>query len=199
VTAIDNLVQQIPLLKEVADSALAEKVAQTWEDAIERSAFDGPDDIPQSLHIPTRSLLKHTNEVAYMANWMLNWSGEAFAVEVDRDQILAAAILHDVDKMVAFQQTSDGTFEYAAGYNVRRDHGPVGAEIARSRGIAEDVTELIRLHSPFGLHEGLPATLAGTIIHYADLGAADVGAIEAHCVPVHSRSHLVQGHKEVTT
>lgn len=186
-----NFEEAIPAIGELTDAKLRRQVVDTWEAVSEQSPFGSPDRVVSSIHIPERDLLTHTNEVATMAQWMLDWSEQYFGTSPDRDVILAAAILHDIDKMVAFRRNEDGTLAYSDGWVQTRDHGPTGARIAQRCGVSDSISELIRLHSPFGEHEGLPGNVAGTIIHYADLGAADLGAVLVNRTPVHERSHLV--------
>ena len=78
---------------------------------------------------------------------------------------------------------------YGDGYT-GKDHGAVGAMIAREHGVPDSVTELVRVHSPFA-SIGLPGTPEGTIVHYADYIANDFASILMGVEPVHSAMRMV--------
>ena len=77
------------------------------------------------------------------------------------------------------------------GYSVR-DHGPAGAALAESYGVPAGVCELIRHHAPFNYDGHLPATAEGTILHYADLAAFDLAAINIGAQPIHAISVMLK-------
>jgi putative nucleotidyltransferase with HDIG domain len=179
----------IPAIAEIGDSTLRDAVADSWQAVVERSPYDSLDDVPQSPVIPDRSLLKHVNEVNDRALYLHTTAVETYGLVVDRDCAIATAILHDLDKPLLYRY--DGvTFSYGEGYT-GKDHGAVGAAIAREHGVPEAVAELVRIHSPFATGIGLPGTPEGTIVHYADYIANDFASILMGVEPVHSSMRMV--------
>jgi putative nucleotidyltransferase with HDIG domain len=178
----------IPAIAEIGDGSLRDAVASSWQAVLTRSPYGSLDDVPQSPVIPDRSLLKHMNEVNDHALYLHATAVDTFGLVVDRDCALATAILHDLDKPLLYRY--DGiNFSYADGYT-GKDHGAVGADIAREHGVPGRVTELVRVHSPFA-SIGLPGTPEGTIVHYADYIANDFASLLMGVEPVHSSMRMV--------
>ena len=181
--------KHIPAIAEIHDESLRDAVAKSWEAVVARSPYDSLDDVPQSPVIPDRSLLKHVNEVNDRALWLHEFAVATYGLVIDRDCALATAILHDLDKPLLYRY--DGvTFSYGEGYT-GKDHGAVGAAIAREHGVPEAVAELVRIHSPFATGIGLPGTAEGTIVHCADYISNDFASILMGVEPVHSSMRLV--------
>jgi putative nucleotidyltransferase with HDIG domain len=145
----------------------------------------------QSPNAPGRSLLLHVNEVDDLAIEFIRYARVRFGLYPDHDVTLAAAILHDVDKVLIYERRADGEVSYRAPYS-SADHGPKGAEIALSCGVPEDIAGLVRDHSPFNHAGHLPGTIEGTIVHYADLTAADLAAVQQGRPPIHARTLIVK-------
>jgi len=184
-TDIRNL---IPAIAEIRDDSLRDAVANSWQAVLRQSPWGSLDDVPQSPVIPDRSLLKHVNEVNDRAIYLHATAVETFGLVVDRDCAIATAILQDLDKPLLYRY--DGvTFSYGDGYT-GKDHGAIGAAIAREHGVPDRVTELVRVHSPFA-SVGLPGTPEGTIVHYADYIANDFASLLMGVEPVHSAMRMV--------
>ena len=178
----------IPAIAEIRAHSLRDAVASSWLAVIVRSPYESLDDVPQSPVIPNRSLLKHVNEVNDRALYLYATAVDTYGLVVDRDCALATAILHDLDKPLLYRY--DGvTFSYGDGYT-GKDHGAVGATIASEHGVPDQVTELVRVHSPFA-SVGLPGTPEGTIVHYADYVANDFASLAMGVEPVHSAMRMV--------
>jgi putative nucleotidyltransferase with HDIG domain len=186
-----ELRREITAVDLVADTGLRDAVTRTWRAALDRGGYRSLAEVPQSAAVPGRSLLSHVNEVNALAVDLLRMAERTFHLSPDRDATIAAAILHDVDKAFIQRPTPSGVVEYVDGYTVR-DHGRVGAALASDCGVPENVAELIRTHAPFNYDGHLPGTVEGTIIHYADLTAADLAAVQAGAVPIHARSWILK-------
>jgi putative nucleotidyltransferase with HDIG domain len=185
---MSNIRKLIPAIAEVRDESLRNAVASSWQAVLAQSPYDSLDDVPQSPVFPERSLLKHINEVNDRALYLYATAVDTFGLVVDRDCAVATAILHDLDKPLLFRY--DGkTFSMGEGYT-GKDHGAVGAGIARQHGVPEHITELVRVHSPFA-SVGLPGTPEGTIVHYADYIANDFASLLMGVEPVHSAMRMV--------
>src|SRR5690606_15536929 len=113
-----------------------------------------------------------------------------YRLDVDEDGLMAAAILHDVDKAFIKRRSSSGGLENAPGYT-KRDHGGAGADLAQQFGIPEAVCDLVRYHAPFNYNGHLPGTAEGTLLHYADLAAFDLAAVMVKAPPLHSISVML--------
>lgn len=187
----EQLKREITAVDLVADATLREAVTRTWLAALDRGGYTSVADAPQSAAFPGRSLLDHVNEVNALAVHLLQMAETTFQLSPHWDTTIAAAILHDVDKSFIQRLMPSGAVEYIDGYTVR-DHGRAGADLALDHGVPEEVAQLIRTHAPFNYDGHLPGTVEGTVVHYADLAAADLAAVQAGAVPIHARSWILK-------
>jgi putative nucleotidyltransferase with HDIG domain len=176
-------------VSELHDETLRTAVLQTWEASMKASPFDHLDQVPQSPVMADRGLLRHVNEVNERALDVMNLAKEHYSLDFDDDITLATAILHDVDKPLIFR--FDGTaFSAAPGTNLT-DHGTLGADLALTHGVPRSIADLVRVHSPFA-STGLPGTVEGTIVHYADFVSNDLACLQWGAETIHASNRLVR-------
>lgn len=186
---IAELAESIPAVARVESPALRDAILRTWAASLERSPYAGLAASPQAPHMPARGLILHVNEVNRRALDLLDVARKEFGLAPDADVTLATAILHDVDKPMIYRW--DGReFSYAEGRTLR-DHGAVGAELCLEHGVPFEVAEMVRHHSAFA-SEGLPGTIEGTIVHYADFVSNDFAAIVSGVETIHASTQLVR-------
>jgi putative nucleotidyltransferase with HDIG domain len=185
---IELLRDDLPAIAALESTALREAVLCTWAASLSRSPYPSLAESPQAPHMPGRELLKHVNEVNQRALDLLAVATQEYGLTPDNDVTLATAILHDVDKPMIYRW--DGhDFTYAEGRSLR-DHGAVGAELCIEHGVPLEVAEMVRHHSAFA-SEGLPGTIEGTIVHYADFISNDFAAILSGVETIHASTRLV--------
>jgi len=186
--SISNLAAAMPAVAKLESPALREAVLATWRASLERSPYESLAHSPQAPHMPARSLILHVNEVNQRALDLLRVATEEYSLAADADVTLATAILHDVDKPMIYRW--DGRdFTYADGRSLK-DHGAVGAELCLEYGVPLEVAEMVRHHSAFA-SEGLPGTVEGTIVHYADFVSNDFAAILSGVETIHASTRPV--------
>ena len=184
--------EDLPAVAALESVALREAVLRTWAASLSRSPYPSLSQSPQAPHMPERELLKHVNEVNQRAVDLLAVATKEYGLAPDHDVTLATAILHDVDKPMLYRW--DGQrFSYADGRSLR-DHGAVGAELCLEHGVPLAVAEMVRHHSAFA-SEGLPGTVEGTIVHYADFVSNDFAAILSGVETIHASTRLVPKQK----
>ena len=184
----EKLAENIPAVARIGSPTLRLAVLQTWAASLERSPYGSIEASPQAPHMPTRSLLQHVNEVNGRALDLSTVAQAEYGLDFDFDVTLATAILHDVDKPMIYRW--DGVdFTYADGRSLR-DHGAIGAELCLEHGIPLEVAEMVRHHSAFA-SEGLPGTVEGTIVHYADFVSNDFAAILSGVETIHASTRPV--------
>jgi hypothetical protein len=186
-----TLLGEIGAISLLREPGLKGAVIETWIAALRKGGYAGVGEVPQSVRMPDRSLLLHVNEVNDMVVLFMDVTESRFQLAADRQMLLAASILHDVDKAFIQRRTASGSVEYVEGYTVD-DHGPAGAKLAGAHGIAEPICRLIRDHAPFNYGGHLPASVEGTILHYADLFAFDLAAINVGETPIHAMSLMIK-------
>ena len=136
-----------------------------------------------------RGLLRHVNEVNERAVDMIRLALEHYSLAFDEDVALATAILHDVDQPLIFR--FDGTAFSAAPGTHLTDHGSIGADLALAHGVPHSIADLVRVHSPFA-STGLPGTIEGTIVHYADFVSNDLACLQWGAETIHASNRLVR-------
>ena len=187
----DSVMNDVAGLAEISNPELRNAVVSTWSSALRRGGHQRISDVPQSKGIPDRGLREHVNEVTHLALVILDIAENQYGIHPDRDVVVAAAILHDVDKSFIQGWVGDGMVDYLPPYGID-DHGSAGAQLAIDEGIPPEVAALVRDHAPFNYAGHLPGTVEGTIIHYADLLAADLAAIQHGATPIHARSVILK-------
>jgi putative nucleotidyltransferase with HDIG domain len=178
-------------LDRIHDHELRAAVVRTWVAALVRGGHSAIGNAPQSTGIPDRSLVEHVNEVTRLALSILELADTEYGLQADADTVVAAAILHDVDKAYIQGWVDDGKAAYLPPYGID-DHGAAGARLALEHGVPEEVAVLVRDHAPFNYAGHLPGTIEGTIVHYADLLAADLAAVQHGATPIHARSLIIK-------
>lgn len=185
---IDALADALPAVARIESDALRRAVLRTWAASLERSPYADLAVSPQAPHMPARPLLAHVNEVNARALDLIDVARREYGLRVDSDLALATAILHDVDKPMIYR--FDGkSFSYAEGRTLR-DHGALGAELCLEHGIPLEIAEMVRHHSAFA-SQGLPGTVEGTIVHYADWISNDFAAVLMGVDTIHASTRPV--------
>ena len=183
-----KLPDDLPAIAQITSPALREAIAHCWSDSLSRSPYESLAVSPQAPHMPSRPLLLHVNEVNARALELMEVAERDYGLRPERDVTLATAILHDVDKPILYRW--DGaSFSYAKGRSLS-DHGAVGAELCLAHGIPLEIAEMVRHHSAFA-SEGLPGTVEGTIVHYADFVSNDFAAILSGVDTIHASTRPV--------
>jgi putative nucleotidyltransferase with HDIG domain len=190
--SIHTLAEALPAVARLESEALCQAVLRTWAASLERSPYANLAVSPQAPHMPARPLLLHVNEVNARALDLIQVARKEYGLEFDSDVALATAILHDVDKPMIYR--FDGkTFSYAEGRSLR-DHGALGAELCVEHGVPLEIAEMVRHHSAFA-SQGLPGTVEGTIVHYADWVSNDFAAILMGVETIHASTRPVPKEK----
>lgn len=179
----------IHAIRELSSGELQQAVTRTWAASLLSSPYRNLRDVPQSPAIVDRPLYKHVNEVNDFAIAFIGAASRSFDLAIDFDVTLATAILHDVDKPLIYRRTGGAELGYAEGTKLA-DHGQIGADLALAHGVPASIAELVRVHSPFA-STGLPETPEGTVIHYADVLANDLAALQYGSWTIHCGFKLV--------
>ena len=163
---MEKFEETFPLIEEIKDDGLREKVIKCWEVATERGGWKTLDNIPFTLLLPDAgSFVEHVNRVAEMAYAV----GKA-RKDVNMDLLLAGAILHDVGKLFEYERTGNEVKKSRMGKIIR--HPVSGAALASELGLGEDLVSIIASHSKEGeFVERLPEAV---IVHHCDFIDFDI-------------------------
>jgi hypothetical protein len=157
---ITSLLPEIDLIQ---DADLREKVIAVWLDVWQESKFEELTDLPIGPKIPYPHL-PHNRAVVTMAVAMADAIERFHGVTVDRDVLLAAAVLQDVSKLVELTPGDGGVEQTEIGRSFQ--HAFWAAHKAAEHGLPLPVCEIVLNHTPDA--PSLPRTLEGKILWYAD-------------------------------
>lgn len=166
----EKLMELIPEFDLIRDKQLRDQVSTVWIKALRYRNMQ-PEDL---LRMPFTLLIKpcpanfveHCRgviQVAYQSGLALQKIyGDTMPIQLD--YLLAGALLHDVGKILEYEE-KDGTFVKAReGQYVRHPFSGVG--LCFEEGIPEDVMHIIAVHAGEG--DGRWRSTEGIIVHHAD-------------------------------
>jgi len=155
-----------PELKFFQTPTFTRAVIQAWEKAITRGNFDHPEKchfLPREMGWPTRiSLVSHTRIVTELSLAMSDVLARSLPVQ--RDLVLAGALLHDVGKLLEYAPLGEETIISRAGR--RLNHRFSGASLCQEVGLPEEVVHVVYAHSEEG--KIVARSIEAVIIHHAD-------------------------------
>lgn len=166
--AIDALAL-FPELNMMRDNHLRDSVIEIYEALWSQSGWEHVDDVPVSLKIayPQR---KHAQGVVRVALAAAAVWEEVHGTTIDRDVLIAGALLMDVSKFV---ETAPGpTGPVGTEISRHLPHATITAHMALERDLPLDVVHIVLAHSPNG--GKAPATVECQILDWID--QADISA-----------------------
>jgi len=170
----ETIKQLWPEIDWIEDLQLREQVTQTWIRALERSPLNAEDlnRIPFTLLVPNCPItfMEHKRCVVHIARdsarAMQSFMGRA--LPVDRDVVIAGAILADVGKLLEYEIGSDGQSRQSERGEALR-HPFTGVALALECGVPDAVCHIIAAHAAEG--DLVKRTTEAFIVHHADFMA----------------------------
>ena len=166
----EDVVRLWPELEWIADPALREATARTWERALEESPLT-PEDletIPFTLLVPNCpvSFMAHKRCVVHIARRAAESMHEhmGHALPVDLDTVIAGAILADVGKLLEYETVDGKSRQSQRGRYLR--HPFTGVALAMACGVPDRVCHIIAAHADEG--NLVKRTTEAFIVHHAD-------------------------------
>lgn len=166
----DYILSLYPAIEKIKDDGIRQKVILTWYNAWKRSNFSRIEDVHQFEPARERiayTNVDHTNQVCRACQRMGEMVAEILNLRVTMDDLLAGALLHDVDKMVIFDARTGGFTETGR----RFAHAAMGAAMALKEGLPETVAHMIGAHST-RFSPISPNSIEALILRHADLVVA---------------------------
>jgi len=166
----DKLNALLPELAQITDGELRAKVVAVYEAALTRGGW-APEDIariPFTLLIDPcpASYLEHTLAVTRAALALAATMAEIYGarLKVDKDTLVAGALLHDVGKLLEYCDAGGKVVKSATGKMLR--HPFAGAALCYEFGLPAEVTHIVACHAHEG--DGARATAEAIIVNHAD-------------------------------
>jgi putative nucleotidyltransferase with HDIG domain len=173
----DGVRTSLPELAEIQDTDLRDKVVEAWAMALAESEFARIDDIPPTGVPGSPAMLRgtqadHMRGVARMAIALADGLEQVLGpLGVDRDELIAAALCHDVGKPFEFSPRNLERWRAnpAAAGNPSIRHPVYGVHLALLAGLPESVVHVVGAHSMLAEGSFVVPSLANVIVQYADI------------------------------
>ncbi len=166
----ERLLEILPEIEWIGDLDLRERVIATWIDGLERGGWQ-PDDVDRMPFTLAKkvssSFAKHVRSVTRICAYVADTFDEIYGgvdLKLDKDLLLAGALLHDVGKLVEMEEEG-GTFRKSADGKLVR-HAFSGVALADAHGLPATVQHMIATHSKEG--DPFKRTAESIILHFAD-------------------------------
>jgi putative nucleotidyltransferase with HDIG domain len=163
----EHILGLFPAIGKIKDDGIRQKVILTWYKAWKSSNFPRIEDVHHFEPVRQRiayTNVDHTNQVCQACESIGKMAAEVLNLRVNMDDLLAGALLHDVDKMVIFDAGSGGFTETGR----RFSHAVMGAAMALMGGLPEAVAHMVGAHST-KFSPISPRSIEALILHHADL------------------------------
>jgi putative nucleotidyltransferase with HDIG domain len=150
-----EVVASLPELALIGDAPLREKVVDVWVEALQTGGFSVWDlkNMPFTLLADNVSVtfLEHVRAVCQMCVGMADVVTKSYGkrVPINRDVLVAGALLADIGKMIEFEKRPDGTLRKGHRGEMLR-HPFSGVGMAFKHGLPYEVMHIIAVHSKEG-------------------------------------------------
>lgn len=159
-----NITSVFPQILDIRDAVLQAAVIEVWEELWRQSKWSDLGDLPTSGEISYPNL-PHSQCVVDMALAIADQFERHHKVMVNRDYLIAAAVLQDASKVVEYEPGPDGKARRTMiGKNF--PHGFWCAHLAVNKGLPGEIAHVMITHSPQAAK--FPDTLEGKILYYVD-------------------------------
>ena len=165
-----RLVAILPEIEWIEDAKLREQVIETWIDGLKRGGWE-PEDIDRMpftlVKKVSASFAQHVRSVTRICAAVSDTFDEIYGgvdLKLDRDILIAGALLHDVGKLLEMEEV-DGAFRKSADGKLVR-HAFSGVALADAHGLPAAVQHIIGTHSKAG--DSFKRIPESVICHFAD-------------------------------
>jgi hypothetical protein len=163
---LDAVAAALPELGWIESPHLLAAVAEIWAECWRESDWPRLEDVPKSpLEPATFSLVAHTRSVTRQALACAEHARDTYGVGFDRDVLIAAALLHDVSKLVEWTPAGGGSAQTRRGELIQ--HAVYAAHKAWEKGLSDDLVHVLITHSDLSAKR--PASWEGRLIRTIDL------------------------------
>ena len=155
-----------PRIKDIKDEDLKNKVVNVWLKAWEMSLCEKIETYsawpPEKAKIQL-SNVEHTNQVVECAVAVANIVEQTQHININLDYLIAAAILHDVDKILQFHEETGRLTSLGQLFA----HTSLGISLALEQALPLEIVHAIGTHSP-NYRKNSPKTHEALILSHVD-------------------------------
>ncbi|GMR09366.1 MAG: HD domain-containing protein [Anaerolineae bacterium] len=172
----EELMELIPEFRLIQDRDLRQRTLAVWQEAMEIGGWSADDlrRMPYTLLVEGVDIPfpQHVSVVCRLCVAMLDILLEDYGdrYEIDRDTLIAGALLADVGKLIEFRE-QDGEYQWASMYKYLR-HPFTGVGLCFKHDIPEAVMHVVATHSWEG--DKFKRRPESIIFHHADFTDFDL-------------------------
>lgn len=172
-----DITAALPELALIQNAPLREKVIDVWEEALKTGGFSLWDlkNMPFTLLADNVSVtfLEHVRAVCQMCVGMADVITSSYGkrVPINKDVLVAGALLADIGKMIEFEKRTDGTLRKGHKGDMLR-HPFSGVGMAFKHGLPYEVMHIIAVHSKEG--DFVRRSPEAIIYHHAEFADFDL-------------------------
>lgn len=179
--SVGEVAALFPNLMDIGDAGLREKVAAVWDEAIRTGCGGKGWSVAELRAVPFTLLageidlryIEHLNSCAKQCIAIAAVLGEVFGerIPINRDVLIAGALLADVGKPLEFDKDASGKVIKGPFGDMLR-HPFSGVALCYKHGIPAEVMHIVATHS----HEGdkVQRSIENIIFHHADFVDFDI-------------------------
>ena len=176
-TTREKIIDLLPEVNEIGDAALREQVVAVWADAMTQGGWSADDVARMPFTLLAEdvrvSFIEHVRTVCQMCIAMAKVLVESYGerVKINRDTLIAGALLADVGKLIEFERDGAGGFRFAPMYQHLR-HPFTAVGLCWKHGVAPAVMHVVATHSWEG--DKFKRQPESIIFHHADFTDFDL-------------------------
>lgn len=173
----NDIIAAVPEFDLIQDAELKGDTIDIWVEALETGGFDVEEmkKIPFTLLADNVKItfLEHVRTVCRMCDTMADVLINAYStrVKINKDHLIAGALLADIGKMIEFEKKPDGSLTKGHLGEMLR-HPFTGVGMCFKRNIPYEVMHIIAVHSHEGDH--VKRSPEAIIFHHADFTDFDL-------------------------
>lgn len=153
-----------PQLGDIVDAKLREAVVEVMQELWRLAPWNKIADVPTSAEIKYPNL-PHTQCIVELVIAVADAFEKHHGTKINRDYLIASAILQDASKVVEYQPDPNGGATHT---EIGRNyvHGFWCAHLATMKGIPHEICHIILTHG--SQSPRFPSTIEGKILYYVD-------------------------------
>lgn len=169
-----KLLELFPVLKEIKDEDLRDKVIAVWVRVWRESGVENLEDVPNEKIDPTyvvkNTVVSHTRATTNAALALGKVFKSEYNYQINFDYLIAAALLHDVDKPLVFTFADDGKCIFSE-FGRMAPHGAYSFYLAMDCGVPLEVAHVAMCHAA-SVSNQYSGTPEGILVEFADKAVA---------------------------
>jgi len=166
--SVDAVRAVLPEIADISDPQLRAKVENIWLQVWKESEWDNLADVPKNVGKDNGiKLLVHVRSVIRISMAMADSIAHFHGVKVDQDRLLAATILHDVDKVLLYAPNGSKSPMYKA-----LPHTLYTAHKMLEHGLDHELVNMVITHSENHCTKA-PMSVEAMILKHGDHGESE--------------------------